>query len=340
MNYSLAKKYNYNTLYKYRGRENKTILPEFVDICKKTQNELIDWIPEKLLEFGYEDIVITKDYIYAKGSIPVLLTAHMDTVHTEIIKDFYEHEENGKHILSSPQGIGGDDRCGIYIILEVIKTHKCSVLFCSNEEIGCVGSKKFCKTEFIQELEELNYLIGLDRANSDDAVFYDCDNKDFTEFIINNTGFYENYGSFSDISYLAPACKVAAVNLSCGYYKAHTLGEEVIIEEMLNTIEIVKKLLSTESKKFEYVERKSYYDYGYGFNYNRFRNYYDDDDDYDYNYPIYSKKKNNVMLSIQLEDGVNVIMKGADINEAWKNFFINNPDVCYNDVLDFDIYEL
>ena len=57
MNYSLAKKYNYNTLYEYRGRKNKTILPEFVDICKKTQNELIDWIPEKLLESGYEDML-------------------------------------------------------------------------------------------------------------------------------------------------------------------------------------------------------------------------------------------------------------------------------------------
>ena len=335
------KKYDWNTMPSvYKGKKNETILPEFVDICRKTQEELKEWLPKKLIESGYTDIVKANVFVYAKGTVPVLLTAHMDTVHKDRMVEFYEREENGRHIIYSPQGIGGDDRCGIYMILDIIKTYKCSVLFCEDEEIGCVGSREFCKTELIQKLEELNYLIELDRANATDAVFYDCDNQDFAEFILNNTGYTMEWGSFSDISYLAPACKVAAVNLSCGYYKAHTLREEVIIEEMLNTIEIVKKLLSTESKKFEYVERKSYYDYGYGFNYNRFRNYYDDDDDYDYNYPIYSKKKDNVMLTVQLEDGVNVYMKGTDINEAWKNFFINNPDVCYNDVLDFDIYEL
>ena len=84
----------------------------------------------------------------------------MDTVHKETVKDFYEYydEENERHIISSPQGIGGDDRCGIYMILEILKTHKCSVLFCEDEEAGGIGSEKFCKTEYITEL--------LDKARS------------------------------------------------------------------------------------------------------------------------------------------------------------------------------
>lgn len=309
----------------YNGRKNKTILPEFIKICKKSQKDLIEWLPKMLLKSGYTDIVKGDGYIYAKGTIPVLLTAHMDTVHKNRMIDFYERKEDGKHIITSPQGIGGDDRCGIYMILEIIKTHKCSVLFCEDEEIGGIGSTKFCETEMIQELEELNYLIELDRANSNDAVFYDCDNPDFTEFITENTGYKESWGSFSDISILSPECKVASVNLSCGYYYAHTLEEEVVIEEMLNTIDVVKKLLNIESKKFEYVERR--YDYRFGFN-NRFRNYHHDD------------YLDSILLCVQLIEGEYITAKGKDINEAWKNFFFKNSNICFDDVLDFDVYEL
>ncbi|MBO6179870.1 MAG: hypothetical protein J6O04_11890 [Selenomonadaceae bacterium] len=36
-------------------------------------------------------------------------------------------------------------------------------------------------------------------------------------------GYRTAFGSFSDISVIAPALDVAAVNLSSGYYYAHTL---------------------------------------------------------------------------------------------------------------------
>lgn len=310
----------------YKGKKNETILPEFVDICKKTQMELIDWLPQILMAQGYEPIC-GSGYIYAKGTIPVLLTAHMDTVHKETVKDFYEDEEKGKHTLSSPQGIGGDDRCGIYMILEIIKTHKCSVLFCEDEEIGGIGSREFCKTEFILELSELNYLIELDRAGKDDAVFYDCDNPEFTKFITENTGYIESWGSFSDISILSPVCKVASVNLSCGYYKAHTLAEEVVIEEMLNTIEIVKKLLDVDSKHFEYIEAD--YGCGYGF-YGYYGSSYK-------NYSSYNRKQTTsqlLLIAYTKDDEYYAVGKNTD--EAWRKLFINNPTLCYNDVIDYE----
>lgn len=333
-------------VYVYKGKKNSTILPQFVNICKKTQEELIEWLPDVLIQCGYTDVVKSPGFIYAKGTVPVLLTAHMDTVHKERMKTFYEQEEDGNHILSSPQGIGGDDRCGIYMILEIIKTHKCSVLFCEDEESGGIGSKMFCNTEFIYELSNLKYLIELDRMKSNDAVFYDCYNKDFTDFILNNTGYKESYGSFSDISYLAPACGVAAVNLSCGYYNAHTLKEEVVIEEMLNTIEVVKKLLDVECEQFKYVENPYSYAYGY---YSRSRYYddYFDYDDYDDDYGFehnYSKrsyhkvsKKDSMSLYVYTELGL-LTSRGQTTTECWANFFFEHPSVCYNDVLDYEYY--
>lgn len=248
---------------------NETTLPEFIDICKMSQKELKDFLEDKLVEAGYEKVVSNNGYLYAKGDIPILLTAHMDTVHKKQIKTFTETMLGSKRRLSSPEGIGGDDRCGIYMILQIIKEKKCSILFCEDEEKGGLGSRKFCRGKYLAELKELKYMIELDRAHKSDAVFYRCDNKDFTKFICKNTGYKESFGSFSDISTLAPAAGIAAVNLSCGYYNAHTSTEYVLIEEMLETIEAVKKLLDVECEQFKYVEKV------YSYNHDNFRSKYD-----------------------------------------------------------------
>ena len=341
--------------YVYKGKKNETEFLDFVYLCKLTQKELKRILPDRLLAAGYTDVVIDDGFIYAKGDIPYLVTAHLDTVHKEPVKDFYEYVDRfGDHIISSPQGIGGDDRCGVYMILEIIKEFKPSILFCEDEETGGVGSRKFCKTEFISELENLNYLIELDRANGSDAVFYDCENDAFTDFITENTGYKEAYGSFSDISHLSPACGVASVNLSCGYYHAHTLQEEVNVEEMLSTIEVVKYLLSIEEcEQFIYIEARyggygSLSRYGYG-SYGWF-----DDDDYlngyydskynrtntnNVNSKTYNKYE-EVVLCVQFQnEKAKVdygIYKGESLEDAWFKFFKDNPTVCWNDVLDYD----
>ena len=238
------------------------------------------------------------------------------------------------------------------MILEIIKNYKPSILFCEDEETGGQGSKKFTKTEFINDLSDLKYLIELDRANANDAVFYDCDNPEFTKFIEETTGFKKSFGSFSDISVLAPACKVAAVNLSCGYYHAHTLREEVNMEEMFNTISAVKKLLETESEQYEYIEKKySYIDWGvYG------RYGLVDYDDYGWgSYGGYSGSSGNYFEGELKEEYECVVMYvtfnrnekedydevyGYTKEECWADFFMGNPDICYNDVLDyyFDVF--
>ena len=364
-------------VYTYKGRKNQTEFPGFVELCKMTQKELIKFLPNELMKAGYTNVIVGDGYIYAKGTVPVLLTAHMDTVHKETIKDFYEYvNEKGQHVLSSPQGIGGDDRCGIYMILDIIKKHKCSVLFCEDEESGGIGSRKFCKTEFIEDLSELKYLIELDRMNGTDAVFYDCDNAEFTQFIEDNTGYKEAYGSFSDISNLAPECMVAAVNLSCGYYHAHTLGDEVVVEEMLNTIKVVKELLTAECEQFVYEEAKysgyygrcynygyGYYGYGYGSGYAKgygSKYYDDDDDDYDwddYDSASYAKANKDasavkgkydwydkdpaVILYVEFYDGTTYREKKATYcstteEGAWFKFFKDNPDTPWNCVIAYE----
>lgn len=241
---------------------------EFEKICRLKQMDLKLYVFSKLVELGYE--VISDDgFLYAKGTEPVMLLAHMDTVHKVPVKTIQYFKDSSR--ILSPEGIGGDDRCGIYMILEILKEHKCSVLFTEDEEIGCVGAKKFAKTDYINSLD-VNYMIEFDRRGKNDAVFYSCDNKDFTKFITSGTGLIKSHGSCSDISTIAPASKIAAVNLSCGYYQAHTVTEYVVFEEMYNIIKIAKEIIQKEcTKPFEYIEEVKSYS-----TYNSRSNYYDD----------------------------------------------------------------
>lgn len=249
---------------------------QFENICKMTQEQVKKYVVKKLRKKGYEPIV-GDGYVYAKGKFPVLLVAHMDTVHKETVNEF-RYTSDGDWI-SSPQGIGGDDRCGIYMILDIIEDTRCSVLFTEDEEIGMVGASKFAKSDLIDDIK-VNYIIELDRRGDSDAVFYDCENDEFTDFICDKDeeGWVEQWGSFSDISTIAPVMKTAAVNFSCGYYGAHTLSEYVSLSQMYTNIERVKHLLkrTDKDKFFEYIEApnrwggygKSYGYYGgYGYGY-------------------------------------------------------------------------
>ena len=86
-------------------------------------------------------------------------------------------------------------------------------------------------------------------------MFYECANDEFEAFI--TLDFYKTaYGTYSDICEVAPALGCAAVNLACGYYKAHTKDEYVVLSEMEASIQAACAILerTTESDKFEYVE--------------------------------------------------------------------------------------
>jgi hypothetical protein len=104
----------------------------------------------------------------------------------------------------------------------------------------------------------INYIIELDRRGENDAVFYNCANPEFTEFI-KRAGFKEETGTFSDISIIAPALKIAAVNISSGFYNEHSKHEYVDFGVIEKNIERISHLITTPAKRFEYIEAVSRY---------------------------------------------------------------------------------
>lgn len=304
----------------------------FKEICTLNEKGLKLYMTNILKTMRYEP-VNENGFLYAKGEIPVLLVAHLDTVHATLPTQIRE-DKDGR--ISSPQGIGGDDRCGVYMIQEIVKELKCSVLLCEQEEVGCIGASKFANSKYIDKLD-VNYMVELDRNGKNDAVFYECDNEDFTKFVLKNTGYKKQPGSFTDICKLMPKAKIAGVNLSCGYYSAHTTNEYVVPAEMNNTIEVVKKLVQTQvNEAFEYIERKrtSYFD-------NWYKTYNQQSMLADKN-SITKKKKlpTELTLVVCVDDDwngseVEIESHGSSANECWANFFFENPGICYSMVFDY-----
>lgn len=317
--FSNAKQFN------ARGTKNRSAFPkQFIDICKMDQMKLKFYLVNKLREV-YDEVIDEDGFIYAPGG-DVVVTAHMDTVHKEPVKTFYGYVDKKKkqNIISSPQGIGGDDRCGVYMILRLIEKYRPTVIFCEDEEIGGIGSNKFCNSVYINEIKGKKFIIELDRAYDKDLVFYQDDNQQFHTWCKNVTGYYENLGSFSDISHICPRAGISGVNISCGYYNAHTTSEFVVLEEMEASIEAAERLITAAEHEgsFEYVSKYSYFDF---------------EDDY-----YYGNSRTDALVAFYYfgEDKkeMEACICGATEAECWYQFFVDNPNVCYNDIYDYEVY--
>ena len=219
---------------------------DFERILRLPQKELKRALAEELRRRGYTPVA-RNGFLYVAGKIPVLLTAHMDTVHRQPVQNICYTAD--KSIAMSPEGIGGDDRCGIYMILNILEQVNCHVLFCEDEEIGCVGARKFTQSNI---RPELNYIVEMDRCGSNDAVFYDCDNPEFTKFVC-SFKFQKEFGSCSDISQIAPYLGVAAVNISAGYYNEHRLHEHINLPQMERNAQRIMAMVQTPTAWFEYI---------------------------------------------------------------------------------------
>lgn len=235
---------------------------DMVKLLTQTQSQLLEYTRSMLMDFGME-VILHDDFVFAKGNIPVLVIAHLDTIYGGKLNRnqiHWDSETKQLRSISGSVGIGGDDRCGIYIILSLLqKGLRPSVLFTTDEEIGRLGAKKF--TDFYQKgrliQEKYKYIVEFDRRGNNDAVFYECENQDFIDYIL-QFGYDFQWGSFSDISTIAPALGVAAVNLSSGFHFAHKAQEEYI--DMSDVVQIIQRAADMIGEE----DLASYYPYVQG----------------------------------------------------------------------------
>ena len=266
----------------WKKKKDKDLIPsefevsgELINIISMPQKKLFKFNINKLKEFGYTDFKVCNNYddgyIFARGTMPVCLCAHMDKVpwykniKTINRKKILDTNNNVIDVrLSSREGIGGDDRCGVYTIFKMLEAgFKPSVLFCNGEEIGCRGSSKFAIDHDADFLSDINAFIQIDRRGNEDCVKYSDSNMDLTNAIC-NFGFHPAFGSCTDISVLMPHFGISGVNLSSGYYNEHTGETEYVSVKDLNyLIKRMKNILSSNIFETRYEYKKQEYSWSY-----------------------------------------------------------------------------
>ena len=328
------------------GRErmrNMGKMNEFIDICKiHSQFALKTKLDAFMTQNGYKTYN-ENGFLFCvpqtKTFDPVCLTAHMDTVHKEPVKKVVieKHKAKNETIISSPQGIGGDDRCGIWMIMEIVKSGlRPYVIFNEDEEVGCVGAGKFAEhpkyPSYIEK--DCMFIVELDRRNATDAVYYYLDNLEFEEYVSEITGYKTAIGSYSDICEIAPVCGIAAVNLSCGYYEEHTPQHYVIWQEMMNTLDATKKLVmaaTKDRKTFEYKEEvRPTYTSPYGYGFSDYYGYYKKSNDYDYahtegwSFTVFDDNKR-----------CDEFYTGSSFEECLGQLMLDHPTICFSEIQEY-----
>ena len=241
---------------------NNEILGLFKQICILDEEDLSSFLFNFLIDrYGENNVIEANDYILAKGTIPIALCAHMDTVGIMPPKQIYYDAEEA--VMWSPDLLGADDRAGIFAIIWLILNGlRPMIIFTAEEEVGGLGAKTLVKDYSKSPFGKIKFIIELDRRGSKDAVYYFCNNPTF-EQKISEFGFKTAYGTFTDISVIAPEWGCAAVNLSVGYYDEHTVGEHLNFNELITTINKVKNILTKEKELsyYDYIPMKFNYSY-------------------------------------------------------------------------------
>jgi len=202
--------------------------------------------------------------------------AHMDEVHQTRTKNF-KTQTVGNTIFGydfgteSFTGIGADDKNGIYVILKMLEEVKemKAVLFVQ-EEVGCIGSRA-ADMEFFNNCR---FVIQIDRKGNKDFIteaagqelctgdFYDLSGAI-------KYGYTATTGAMTDVMQLKEnGLKIAACNLSAGYYNPHTDNENTNLADLQNCFNLCLHIAETIKTIQPHQPKRTtpkYYGYGYGY---------------------------------------------------------------------------
>jgi di/tripeptidase len=257
------------------------LLKDVLSVPTKTYKEdrmiefLVEWLTKNNFSFEvdeYYNIYVTKQSDENVEYFPCVV-AHTDTVHQlDVINVHEEQLPNDQDELKlslkgynddgNPTGIGGDDKCGVFACLELLKElPNLKAAFFVSEETGCHGSKNASKSFFgnvgyaIQFDAPGNSMVsqecmGVQLFDSTSNFFEKCD-KVLTE-TFNRERRYESH-PYTDVYMLKQLFDFSCINFAIGYYRYHTPNEYVVVEDVYNGIKTGKELIeSLGCEKYKY----------------------------------------------------------------------------------------
>lgn len=207
-----------------------------------------DYGAEVVENDGMGNLYVTK----GKSETYPCVVAHMDQVQHEHSKDFcvircgnvlFGYSEKCK----SQQGLGADDKNGIFVALECLRKHdNIKLAFFVGEEIGCVGSSN-ANMDFFSNCR---FVLQCDRKHRSDLITQIgwhnrlCSDEFLDAIHYADFGYVPTSGLMTDIEALTGrGIGLSCVNISCGYYNPHTDEESTSIDDLDNCLAFVSYII-------------------------------------------------------------------------------------------------
>jgi tripeptide aminopeptidase len=205
-----------------------------------------------------------------KAKVKPCIASHMDTVHSDV-KEMDVFSRNGRLIAldenSKRTGVGGDDRCGIYVALEMLRVlDDVKAVFFVEEETGCKGSNEanldwFKDVSFVLQCDRKGYGTMVTKASNKSHKNIDLVSEDFSKdisSIISSYGVETGDGGSTDVVKMKTnGLEVSVANIECGYYLPHSKDEYVEISEFEDVMNMVHSMcVSLGDKKYHHKWEK------------------------------------------------------------------------------------
>lgn len=250
---------------------NFELLKEVLSIPTKTYQEhlmvefICNWLDDNNIPHyvdKFNNVYATKQTDGNISNFPCVV-AHTDTVHNlDTINVVEEQLPNAQKEVKlalkayndngDPTGIGGDDKCGVYACLELLKElPNLKAAFFVAEETGCKGSSNADPKFF----KNIGYVIQFDAPENNmiseflmgkpmfkrDTEFFEKGSRLITEHFPGDTKYHKH--PYTDIFPLNQNFGLSCFNISIGYYNYHTRNEYVVVEDTYNGIKVGKLMI-------------------------------------------------------------------------------------------------
>ena len=270
--------------------KNIDFLKEVLSIPTQTYKEdlmveyLTNWLEENNISHykdDYNNVYATKqetEELPEDFYFPCVIS-HTDTVHEichlNIREEFLPNAQKEEKLslkaydnIGLPVGIGGDDKCGVFACLTLLKELPyLKAAFFVSEETGCHGSSKSDPEFFknvgygIQFDAPENWMItekcfGQVLFDRESEFFEVCD-KVLSEGMTKEDMDYMVH-PYTDVYALRGKFDFSCINFSIGYYEYHSRNEYVVVEDVFNGIDMGKKMIELLGNKLHYKKAKQY----------------------------------------------------------------------------------
>ena len=248
------------------------LLKQVLSIPTKTYKEglMVEFLEKWLTDNNFDYYLDDMNNIYVTKQTDEVeffpcVVAHTDTVHNidtiNIVEVVLPNEQGtlspalkAYNDDNKETGIGGDDKCGVFACLELLKElPNLKVAFFVSEETGCHGSRN-SDPEFFKNVGYAiqfdapgnsmvsEYCMGTKLFDRESEFFEKCDQVLTESF--NGRNDYQSH-PYTDVYALKKLYDFSCINFAIGYYKYHTRQEYVVVEDVYSGIESGKKMIES-----------------------------------------------------------------------------------------------